>query len=180
MLYKITLLNTLVRSFLQGQKWPWCSRVDEDLIVGAIPLRNYGHRRLLISLGISGILAIIEPYELHTAGLFTYPVQPNDWPANIAYKMIEVQDYHAPTQAQILEGIAFIEENRSRGPVYVHCKVGRGRSIVIAACYLLKKHWDWTPEKALAHIKALRPQICPNKKQKHAIEEFYSAITIKT
>jgi atypical dual specificity phosphatase len=153
--------------------------VDDDIIVGAIPLRNYGHRRLLISLGISGILAIIEPYELHTVGLFTYPVQPNDWPPNIAYKMIQVPDYHAPTQDQIREGIAFIEENRDRGPVYVHCKVGRGRSVVIAACYLLKKHC-WTPEKALAHIKSLRPQICPNKKQKQAIEEFYNSITLKT
>ncbi len=163
-----------MRSLLQGSKWPFCSRIDEDLIVGAIPLRNYGHRRLLISLGISGILTVIEPFELHTAGLFTYPVQPKDWPPNIVYKMIQVPDYHSPSQDQIQEGIAFIEENRSRGPVYVHCKVGRGRSIVIAACYLLKKHWDLTPEKALSHIKSLRPQICPNKKQKQAIEEYYN------
>ena len=46
---------------------------------------------------------------------------------------------NAPSIPQIKKGLEFIEHFIEKGEsVYVHCKAGRGRSVVLVMCYLIK------------------------------------------
>ena len=51
----------------------------------------------------------------------------------------ETVDFQPPSVPAIQQGLEVIEEVRGRGnSVYLHCKAGKGRSAVVAACYLIK------------------------------------------
>jgi len=149
--------------------------VDKDVIVGALPLKNLGHLELLEAVGVSGVLSIVEPFELSAHNLFTRPILPNEWPKSIAHKQLPVPDYSPISLAFIQEAIEYIDELRGSGPVYVHCKAGRGRSVVIVLCYLLHKHPSWTLDQALEHVKKARPHICPNPEQLKAVRSYKEA-----
>ena len=48
-------------------------------------------------------------------------------------------DYRPPSLASIREGLEVISEHKLRNEcVYIHCKAGRGRSALVASCYLMK------------------------------------------
>ena len=49
-------------------------------------------------------------------------------------------------------------------PVLVHCKRGHRRSVIIVTSYLMHKY-GWSPEKAIAHVKKVRPSI----KEQHVL-----------
>ncbi len=68
--------------------------------------------------------------------------------AALTYLCLPVLDTRAPTPAQLGEGAAFIAAQRPRGPVYVHCAMGHGRSATFAAAYLLTVGEAASPEDA--------------------------------
>lgn len=172
LLYKITLLHSVVRHRLQGENWPWWNKLDDDIIVGALPLQKHKPMQELLSQHISGVLSVVEPEELEVQSRYIKPMGPRYW-KGIPHQYLNIPDYQPIEVQQIEKGIAFIESHRKKGPVYVHCKAGRGRSIVIAACYLLKKHHHWTPEDALHYIATKRPHIAPNTAQINSIKTYY-------
>ena len=48
-------------------------------------------------------------------------------------------DFQPPSLPCIQQGLDIIEQEKTSGQsVYVHCKAGKGRSAVVAACYLIK------------------------------------------
>lgn len=52
-------------------------------------------------------------------------------------------DYQPPSLHSISEGVRVIEEcKRRQESVYVHCKAGKGRSAMVATCYLIKVSID--------------------------------------
>src|SRR2546423_5848083 len=57
---------------------------------------------------------------------------------SLAYRNIPVLDLTAPTFGQLEEMAAFIEEESSKGIVYVHCKIGYSRTGAAAAAFLLR------------------------------------------
>ncbi len=174
LLYKITLLNSVVRHYFQGGNWPWWNRLDDDIIVGALPLQGHSAMERLKKENVSAVLSIVEPEELESSGKYINPMRAEHWKP-IPQEFLSIPDYHPIEAGKIKDAIEFIERHKSKGPVYVHCKAGRGRSIVIAACYLLKKHPDWTPEMTLEFIQSKRPHICPNKSQIESIQKYYNA-----
>jgi len=62
---------------------------------------------------------------------------------------IPILDNSAPTQAQMLQFIAFV---RANPPTYVHCEAGKGRTGTAVACYRIVVE-GWTAERAIAEAK---------------------------
>lgn len=87
------------------------------------------------------------------------------------YLHLPVRDNTAPTQEQLHEGVNFITQQiEEGGAVYVHCGVGVGRASTLAAAYLVST--GMTPAEAWAKIRAVRPFIWPNRRQRASVTQF--------
>ncbi|XWS45833.1 hypothetical protein CRYUN_Cryun14cG0013500 [Craigia yunnanensis] len=127
-LFYPTLLYNVVRNKIQSE-FRWWDRVDEFILLGAVPFPADVSR--LKHLGVSGVVTLNEPYEtLVPTSLYHAH--------NINHLVIPTRDYlFAPSFADICRAVDFIHENASLGEAtYVHCKAGRGRSTTIVLCYL--------------------------------------------
>ena len=52
---------------------------------------------------------------------------------------LETVDFQPPSLENIGQGLEVIDQVKTTGnSVYLHCKAGKGRSAVMAACYLIK------------------------------------------
>ncbi|MFH1723639.1 MAG: dual specificity protein phosphatase family protein [Elusimicrobiota bacterium] len=89
-----------------------------------------------------------------------------------AYRCIPVLDATAPTRAQLDEGVAWIRETLKRGPVYVHCAMGHGRSATFIAAHILTEKLAGDVEAAMEIIRGKRPGAKLNAEQ----HEFLSGI----
>jgi predicted protein tyrosine phosphatase len=98
----------------------------------------------------------------------------DDMAAGVAaddYLHLLITDNTAPTQEQLQAGVKFITEQIAQGHgVYIHCGVGVGRAPTLAAAYLVST--GMTPEAAWARLRAVRPFIWPNRRQRASVEQF--------
>lgn len=67
------------------------------------------------------------------------------------YVSIPLDGYGAPSNETVLKLIGFLDE-KSAGPVFVHCRRGADRTGTILACYRIA-HDHWENAKALAEAK---------------------------
>lgn len=75
------------------------------------------------------------------------------------YLHLPVLDLTAPTPAQFLEAVSFIETHAQSGVVYVHCKIGYSRSAAVVAAWLLHTGKVCSAEEAIALLRTKRPSI---------------------
>jgi atypical dual specificity phosphatase len=69
---------------------------------------------------------------------------------------LPVDDFQAPTTAQMLDALAFLDEARATGsPVAVHCLAGQGRTGTVLAAYLIRG--GLSSEQAIAEVRAICP-----------------------
>lgn len=93
--------------------------------------------------------------------------------------------FEAPCQDKLQRGVEFmneflpadqryasVNETRTPGTVYVHCKAGRTRSATLVGCYLMRKN-NWTPERAVQHMRDRRPHVLLHTKQWDALRIFH-------
>ncbi|MEM0966043.1 MAG: dual specificity protein phosphatase family protein [Verrucomicrobiota bacterium] len=73
------------------------------------------------------------------------------------YLNLPILDLTAPSDEQIEKAIRFIDEERSKGMVYVHCKIGYSRTAAIAGCYLLHKGLAKGADEAMNFMREARP-----------------------
>jgi protein-tyrosine phosphatase len=76
-----------------------------------------------------------------------------------AYLCIPVLDTRAPSMSQLSSGIGFIADRLSKGPVYVHCALGHGRSATFVIAYLLSTGSAKNPGDGLACVQRKRPGV---------------------
>lgn len=127
------------------RKWDW---VDEHVLLGAVPYRRDLDR--LHALGIRAIVNLCEEFRGHEADLQRLGIEQLRLPT---------LDFHCPARGDLLRGVVFIRQQIAAGrKVYVHCKVGRSRSVTMAMCYLMATH-DLTADAAWTRLHAVRPQI---------------------
>jgi hypothetical protein len=89
------------------------------------------------------------------------------------YRCIPVLDATPPTLAELQDGVAWLQEMRAVGnTVYVHCALGRGRSALFVAAYLLASGAVQTPDEAIAHLAKRRPGIRLHPSQNERLREF--------
>ncbi|CAL4131762.1 unnamed protein product [Meganyctiphanes norvegica] len=90
--------------------------------------------------------------------------------------LIDVPEFLAPTMTQIDNFIGICDWSRSAGlAVCVHCRMGRGRTGTMLACYLVK-YFNKTPQEAIAQIRQLRPYSIETREQEYAVEDYYEYI----
>ncbi|MDU0352976.1 diacylglycerol kinase family protein [Paraglaciecola aquimarina] len=83
-----------------------------------------------------------------------------DWSANneeLSYLNVPVLDHQSPSPSQLLECVNWIENHLANNTgVVVHCALGRGRSVLVMAAFLLSKNQHWTVSDALQAIQGIR------------------------
>ncbi|GEM_PF-393970 len=77
--------------------------------------------------------------------------------AGLEYLHVPIEDFQAPSLAQIREFVDFARERieRPQGAVAVHCFAGRGRTGCMLACYLVADGLE--AEDAISTVRRLRP-----------------------
>ena len=75
------------------------------------------------------------------------------------YLCIPLLDTSAPNLQQLRDGVLWIENALKRGPLYIHCALGHGRSATFVAAYLVTSGRARDADEAIAQIKKRRPHI---------------------
>jgi predicted protein tyrosine phosphatase/membrane-associated phospholipid phosphatase len=90
----------------------------------------------------------------------------------MTYCNIPILDLTAPTQRQLPEAATFIADARSKGVVYVHCKIGYSRSAAAIGAYLLASQQVSSPDEAVARLREVRPSIVIRPEALEALRAF--------
>jgi membrane-associated phospholipid phosphatase len=123
---------------------PWYA-VQGDLLIGRV-LTAAEARRLVDS----GCAAVLDLTAEHTAPV---PLR------SIHYLNAPVLDLTIPDEAQRAAAIDFIDRHIRKGPVFIHCGLGRSRSAAIIVRYLLHSRRVQDASEALAVLRAVHPKV---------------------
>ncbi|SEH66836.1 Diacylglycerol kinase family enzyme [Rheinheimera pacifica] len=97
---------------------------------------------------------------------------------DISYLNIPVLDHASPSHTQLQQAVNWLQRQRADGrKVLVHCALGRGRSVLVLAAYLLSRHNSRSAEKAVALIRQVRQTARLNKHQLAALRQFTNSYT---
>ncbi|KAJ9585802.1 hypothetical protein L9F63_002393 [Diploptera punctata] len=86
---------------------------------------------------------------------------------------IPVEEFCSPTLDQMKEFMEICRTSRENNEaVGIHCRMGRGRTGVMAACYLI--HFcDMGPQRAITNIRIMRPGSVETYEQERAVMAYY-------
>lgn len=142
-------------------KVPPLQKIQENLFLAC---RMSGkHVDLLNENSITAILDVTAEFD----GL-DYTALREDY----RYLNIPVLDHTSPTSEQLLHAINWLDQQiKAKRNVVVHCALGRGRSVLVVAAYLLAKDDSLTVEEAMRRINSVRQTARLNKKQLSALEK---------
>ncbi|KAK8747771.1 hypothetical protein OTU49_016593, partial [Cherax quadricarinatus] len=94
--------------------------------------------------------------------------------ANKLFKchLIHIEEFEDPSMEQISKFISICDEaNREKKVVCVHCRMGRGRTGVLLACYLMK-YYGQAPGEAICNVRLMRPGSVETREQERAVKNF--------
>lgn len=99
-----------------------------------------------------------------------------DWTAyqeDYRYLNVPVLDHTSPTSDQLVLAINWLNQQISEGKnVVVHCALGRGRSVLVVAAYLLAKDPKLSVDEALKKINNIRQTARLNKRQLGSLQQI--------
>ncbi|MBU2977006.1 diacylglycerol kinase family protein [Alteromonas sp. C1M14] len=148
---------------------PAIQRIETDLFL-ACRLSN-NDVETLKQQGVTAILDVTAEFD----GL--------DWSAQFMdchYLNIPVLDHTSPTTEQLNTAINWIAQQiKDDRKVVVHCALGRGRSVLIVAAYLLAKNPQLSIDDAMGQIQQIRSTARLNKKQLAALTKIKQGGHIK-
>jgi protein-tyrosine phosphatase len=179
--YTLGMYNNVLQQTLNPYGEHWWNEVIDGILLGALPLKNFGHHKTLVQdHKVKYVLSVLEDFEISTSTYLSVPVQPEDWGDNIIIKAISSPDYGGLTVEAIDEGVTFLEncvavlaeKGGSDNKVYVHCKSGHGRSATVVVAYLMHKYKTET-QKALDYVKSKRSAINLNETQLRSLADYY-------
>jgi diacylglycerol kinase family enzyme/protein-tyrosine phosphatase len=137
-------------------KVPSIQRVNDKLFIGDRVTPS--DAPVLIEKQINAVLDVTAEFESL------------NWAAsleNITYLNIPVLDHAIPTEEDLLRAVIWIKNQQvHNGSVLVNCALGRGRSALVVAAFLLSRTKNNDVPDVLEDLKALRKTIRLNKRQR--------------
>jgi protein-tyrosine phosphatase len=94
---------------------------------------------------------------------------------NFNYLSVPLLDARPPTQDQLRNTVAWIDEQLKNGGVFVHCALGHGRSATIIGAYLLNAKITSKVQYAVDFIKSKRPKINLHRGQFLVLQQYMKA-----
>ncbi len=88
------------------------------------------------------------------------------------YCSLPVFDITAPTPAQLRIAVDWLRGAVARGPVYVHCALGHGRSACVVLAYLLATGVVTTVAEGMKLLRERRPKVKLTRSQREAAGAF--------
>lgn len=92
------------------------------------------------------------------------------------YLNIPILDTFPPTISQLKVAVEWLVKQRERGPVFIHCALGHGRSATIVAGYLLRKGIFTSVSATLEGMKSIRPGVGLNSSQLQVLHQYREII----
>ena len=140
----------------------WWDRVDEHLIIGALPFSSDA-----APLAGEGVTAVVNTCEEYAGPVRAYER------LGIVQLRLPTIDFTPPSLESAKRGVAFIcEQIEKGGTVYVHCKAGRGRSATIVACWLMRTK-GISPAEAQAWLSDKRPHVNQHLAERDVVKAYY-------
>jgi protein-tyrosine phosphatase len=94
----------------------------------------------------------------------------------LEYVNVKIPDRYGASPEVLSQIVALIDEKVSEGrKVLVHCNLGRGRSALVVAAYLVSH--GLSPEEALKKIKEKRNVTYLNERQRQALSDFADTLS---
>ncbi len=138
----------------------WWDRVDENVIVGALP-----HARD-IQYWDEGVTGVVNTCEEYGGPVEAYAA------ANIEQFRMPTIDFTHPLIDDVEEAVQFIRKHADEGgTVYVHCKAGRARSATVALCWLIEAR-GMTADGAQAKLLEHREHVHSTLPDRPVVQEF--------
>ncbi len=139
----------------------WWDRVDENVIVGALPHRHDVSR--WAGENVTGVVNTCEEYG--------GPVQAYERAGIEQFRMPTI-DFTHPHIDDVEAAVKFIADHaQSGGSVYVHCKAGRARSATVACCWLIEAR-GMSATEAQATLLQHRSHVNPRLPERPVVQEF--------
>ncbi|MEP4890235.1 MAG: diacylglycerol kinase family protein [Aliiglaciecola sp.] len=94
---------------------------------------------------------------------------------NMDYLNVPVLDHQSPSKEDLLQAISWLDNHIKAGKgAVVHCALGRGRSVLVMAAYLLSKNPELRVEEAIQEINQTRSTARLNKHQLKKLKDLHS------
>nr|CDS34536.1 protein tyrosine phosphatase mitochondrial [Hymenolepis microstoma] len=151
----------------------WYDRINDKIVLGGLPmLPDFDSTRTKEN--ITHVISMIEPHEVK--GFVLGPSEAAF--RGLKYINLPVQDFvGVPSIEQVDAGLSFIDSCRGTDTsVYIHCKAGRTRSAYIVVCYFMHA-FDLNMEKAIEHVRNLRPSIKFNQDQMQGLQDYFDHLS---
>ncbi|CAB3375380.1 Hypothetical predicted protein [Cloeon dipterum] len=148
--------------------WNFSWVVPEELCVFACPGSRANVRFLVDSARVRHLVTLSQSHRPPPDALTDSP--------ELQWTLIDVREFEPPTLQQMQQFIDICQKARDQNQaVGVHCRMGRGRSGVMAACYLL--HFcHLTPGTAVANLRLQRPGSVETYAQERAVHAYFDYI----
>lgn len=92
---------------------------------------------------------------------------------DVDYMNVPTLDHQAPDMKKVIMGINWVNKHRNRDKnVLIHCALGRGRSVFMAAAWLLSEDKSRSVREVLEQINSKRQTAKLNSKQLRALDEI--------
>ena len=164
-LLKVMFWPTLAWTMLLHQAMPdtrrWYDRVDEKVIIGALPLKRQLDTLARVE-RVTGVINFCDEFNGH----------PEYESVGMRQLRLPVLDYCAPSTQQLEAGLDFIKKQPAGGSVYVHCKAGRGRAGTMLMAYLIDAK-GLTPQEAQKALSTVRPHVSGRLWKRPSVRELH-------
>jgi atypical dual specificity phosphatase len=162
---RVVFLPTLLWTVLLGRVLGvrrWWDRVDENVILGALPFFWD-----VAAMKKEGVTAVVNLCDEYAGPRRAYRR------AGIEQLRIPTVDFTHPALHDVARAVSFVSQHVDRGgSVYVHCRAGRARSATVVLCWLIEAK-RLSPEEGQARLLEKRAHVDRKLADRPVVQEFH-------